>query len=176
MSVHPELDGRAGPECLAADAAASPSSTDGARRWLLRKNCSLSPRQVLVFYLSLTAVSFGFAAYFAARGLWLVWPFTLAENLLLGGALLYYARHALDRECVELAGDTLSVAVCNGATVSRHAFDAAWVRLEWRGRRGDTLWLCQGQRAMPVGIWVPPPVRRAFARELRHALARRRAR
>ncbi|GAA5234849.1 hypothetical protein GCM10025795_31140 [Verticiella sediminum] len=145
-------------------------------RWLLRKNCSLSPRQVALFYLSLTLLSFAFAAYFSWRGLWLVWPFALAENLLLACALLYYARHALDRECVCLDGDALTVDVVRGAVVTRHAFNAAWARLEWRGRRGDVLWLCEGRRAMPLGLWVAPPARRAFARELRQALRQRSAR
>ena len=75
------------------------------RQWLMCKNCSFSPRQVLLFYLSLTAVSFFFAGIFAVQGLWLVLPFAVVENLVLAAALLYYARHALDREYVALAGD-----------------------------------------------------------------------
>src|SRR5690606_33494030 len=119
--------------------------------WLMRKNCSLSPRQLLFFYLSLTSVSFLFAIIFALQGLWVILPFAAAENLVLAGALLYYARHALDRECVVLIEDELHVYVVDGSRVVHHCFNARWVRLEWRGRRGDVLWLCQGDREIPLG-------------------------
>jgi uncharacterized membrane protein len=140
-------------------------------QWLMRKNCSFSPRQVMLFYLSLTSVSFLFALIFALQGLWVILPFAIVENLMLAGALLYYARHALDRECVALARDELHVYVVDGSRVIHHCFNARWVRLEWRGRLGDALWLCQGDREIPLGRYLIPERRRAFARELRLALA-----
>jgi len=141
--------------------------------WLMRKNCSLSPRQVLIFYLSLTTVSFLFAGIFAVQGLWLILPFTAVENLVLAAALLYYARHALDREEVVLDGDELHVYITDGSSVTHHRFNAHWVRLEWRGRRSDTLWLCQGDHSIPLGAYLVPDKRRLFARDLRVALRAR---
>lgn len=141
------------------------------RHWLMRKNCSFSPRQVILFYLSLTSVSFLFAVIFALQGLWVILPFAAVENLVLAGALLYYARHALDREYVALDGDELHVYVVDGSRVTHHCFNARWVRLEWRGRLGDALWLCQGDREIPLGGYLVPESRRVFARELRRALS-----
>ncbi len=138
--------------------------------WLLRKNCSFSPRQVLAFYLSLTLVSFAIAGFFALKGLWMVLPFAVLDNLVLAAALLYYARHALDRECISLQGDELCVEHVNGAQVIRHCFNARWVRLEWRGRGDDKLWLCHASQSLPVGIYLTPARRRRFAHELRKAI------
>ena len=140
------------------------------RQWLMCKNCSFSPRQVIFFYLSLTAVSFLFAGIFAMQGLWLVLPFAVVENLVLAAALLYYARHALDREYVALRGDALHVCVVDGNRITHYCFNAHWVRLEWRGRRGDALWLCQSDKEIPLGIYLTPERRQAFAHELRAAL------
>lgn len=142
--------------------------------WQLRKNCSFTPRQVMLFYGSLTVVSFAIALFFALRGLWLVLPFTVLDNVVLAIALLYYARHALDRECVSLQGDRLRVDVCRAQRVTSYCFNADWARLEWSGRRNEVLWLCHGDQRVRVGTFLAPPRRRRFARELRHALRTRR--
>ncbi len=146
--------------------AAAPS----VQHWVLRKNCSFTPRQVLYFYLSLTIVAFAIALWFAARGLWLVLPFTLVENVLLAVALLVYARHALDRECVWLHDGHLRVDVVRADRVTQYRFPATFTRLEWRGRRRDVLWLRHGHHAVRVGCFLTPRGRRRFAAELQRAL------
>ena len=70
--------------------------------WLLKRNCSITPRQLLWFYLSLCVVSFGIAAMFWVQGVRLVMPFAWLELLALGAALLLYARHATDSETIAL--------------------------------------------------------------------------
>lgn len=147
----------------------SPSESQ-VRHWVLRKNCSFTPRQVLAFYLSLTVVALGIAAYFAWRGLWLVLPFAVVENLGLALALLYYAWHALDRDCIWLHDGQLRIDLVRADCVTQYRFPACWARLEWRGRRGDMLWLCHGNQAVRVGTYVTPKQRRRFAAELRTAL------
>ncbi len=152
------------------EAALAPPTEGDGQRWLLRKNCSVSPRQVLVLYVSLTLLSFGFAAFFAWRGAWMIWPFALVENAALAAALLFYGRHALDRECVTLEGDVVHVCVMRAQRTTHHRFNANWVRLDWRG---DVLWLCQGHEGVPVGTFLTPGRRRRLAAELRRALRSR---
>lgn len=148
----------------------APAPAPAVRRWVLRKNCSFTPRQVLLFYLSLTVVGLGIAGYFTWRGLWMVLPFAVLENLALAAALLYYARHALDRECVWLHDGLLRVDVIRANQVTQYRFPACWARLEWRGRRDETLWLCHGRQAVRVGSYITPRHRRRFAAELGTAL------
>jgi len=145
------------------------------QHWVLRKNCSFTPRQVWWFYLSLTFVASAIAMVFAWLGLWVVLPFAIVENLLLAAALLYYARHALDRECVWLHDGQLRVDVIRANEVTQYRFSASWARLEWRGRRGDILWLCHGREAVRVGSHITPRLRRRFATELRQAMRRQAA-
>ena len=70
------------------------------RVWLFGRNCSLTPRQFGVFYISLVVVSAVIAAGFAINGAWMVLPFSCGEILVVGVALILYTRHATDHERV----------------------------------------------------------------------------
>lgn len=52
--------------------------------WLMKRNCSLSPRQVGWFYLSIVILSFVIASFFAWQGAWFVLPFSGLEVAALG--------------------------------------------------------------------------------------------
>src|SRR3954453_16961502 len=78
-------------------------SGDSSVQWLLRRNCSMTPTQLVAFYLSLSAWSLAIAGAFWWRGATLVMPFAGVEILAVGAALLVYARHAGDRERVILS-------------------------------------------------------------------------
>lgn len=62
--------------------------------WLMKRNCSVSPRQFVLFYASLAGFSLAIAALLMWRGVWLVMPFTGIELLAVGVAFAIYARHA----------------------------------------------------------------------------------
>jgi uncharacterized membrane protein len=141
-------------------------------QWLLKRNCSISPRQLLKFYASLALLSLGIGAMFWAQGATLVMPFAGVEVLALGVALLLYAQHATDREFIRLQAGRLVVEHTSGR-VTRHAeFASAWVRIEPEHGDGSLVELSgQGQR-IAVGRFVRPELRRALAEELRWALRR----
>lgn len=52
--------------------------------WLMKRNCSVSPRQFVGFYVSLALVSLGIAMMLVLNGAWLVLPFTGIELLAVG--------------------------------------------------------------------------------------------
>ena len=62
--------------------------------WLMKRNCSVSPRQFVLFYLSLALFSLFIAFLLVLSGAWLVLPFTGIELLAVGVAFAIYARHA----------------------------------------------------------------------------------
>ncbi len=150
------------------------SGASAVKHWVLKKNCSFTPRQVMLFFVSLTTASLLIAFYFVWRGLWMVLPFAVIYDIALAVALLAYARHALDRECVSLVGDILRVDVVRGPRVTRYEFNAQWARFKWDGRRNESLWLGHGDRYVRVGTFLTPQRRRRFARELQAAVQRRR--
>ena len=148
------------------------ASGDGSVEWLLKRNCSIAPRQLLAFYLSLCLLSLSIAALFWLRGAPLVMPFTGLELVAVGAALLVYARHAADRESLRLRPGVLTVERTVGPRTLAIDFAAGWVRVE--PERGDRslIELSERGRRISVGRFVRPELRRALADEVRWALRR----
>lgn len=138
--------------------------------WLLKRNCSLSPRQLLAVYASLCVISLGIATYFWWNGATLVMPFAWVELLAVGAALLFYARHASDRECIALQPGRLTVEHLSGGRVERAEFLPDWVRVEPRDDDRSLIELSGQGHMIAVGRYVRPELRRALAEEFRVAL------
>ena len=145
---------------------------DSSVQWLLRRNCAMSPAQVVAFYLSLCAWSLAIAGAFWWRGATLVMPFAGIELLAVGAALLVYARHAGDRERLLLTPGRLSVECTLGRRTDQVEFAAAWVRIEPAHGDRSLIELSGEGKRIAVGRFVRPELRRALADELRGALRR----
>lgn len=138
----------------------------------MRRNCSLAPRQVLNAYLLISGVSLVIAAAFAWWGATPVLVFAGLELLVLGVALLVYARHAADHEMIELRGDQMWVEHHCGGRVERSEFRPEWVRVEPSVGQGSLLELSGAGRKALVGRYLRPEWRQHLAVELRAALRR----
>lgn len=138
--------------------------------WVLKRNCSLSPLQLLAVYASVCVISLGIATYFWVHGATLVMPFAWAEVLVFGAALLFYARHAADRECIALQSGRLTVEHQHGGRFDRAEFVSEWVRIEPQGDDRSLIELSGQGRVIAVGRYVRPELRRALAEEFRTAL------
>lgn len=138
--------------------------------WLLKRNCSLSPKQLLAVYASLCVMSLGIATYFWMNGATLVMPFAWIELLVVGAALLFYARHATDQECIALQPGRLTVEHLSGGHVERAEFLPERVRVEPRDDDRSLIELSGQGRTIAVGRYVRPELRRALAEEFRVAL------
>lgn len=141
-------------------------------QWLLKRNCSTTPRQMMGFYASLCGVSLVIGLFFWLQGATLVMPFASLEIVAVGLALLIYSRHATDSERIRLQSGRLTVERVFGRHVERAEFAPAWVRIEpEHGERSLIELSGQGQR-IAVGRFVRPELRRQLAEELRWALRR----
>lgn len=140
--------------------------------WLLKRNCSLAPGQMLGFFGALCIVCLGVATFMWHQGARLVMPFAWAELVAVGGAMLLYARHAADREHIALHRDTLTVEHACGNHVERVEFQRAWVRVEPESGDRSLIELSGQGRRIAVGRFVRPELRRKLADELRTALRR----
>jgi len=153
--------------------------TDGAKArtpwsvaWVFKRNSSLAPRQVMWFYASLCVLSLGLAGIFWLRGATMVMPFAWIEMLLVGAALLVYARHAADSERIDLREDRLTVENTSGSRVERVAFNPGWLRVEPRHGDRSLIELSGQGRRISVGRFVRPELRVQLADELRWSLRR----
>lgn len=138
--------------------------------WVLKRNCSMSPSQLFAVYASLCLISLGIATYFWVAGATLVMPFAWAELVLVGAALLFYARHAADRERIALQPGRLTVEHLNGGRVERAEFVPDWVRVEPQGDDRSLIELSGQGQVIAVGRYVRPELRWALAQEFRTAL------
>jgi uncharacterized membrane protein len=141
-------------------------------QWRLQRAGSATPRQLVAVYLSLCAVSLAIGSLFYAQGAPYVLGFAGLELLLVGLALLVFARHAGDRETLTLVGRTLQVEQRRGTHTEHTEFSADWLRVEPAAGQGSLVELSGQGRRVRVGRFLRPELRAAFARELRAMLRR----
>jgi uncharacterized membrane protein len=139
-------------------------------QWLLKRNCSLTPAQLFGSYAVLCAVSLAISLGFAWHGAAAVLAFAGIELVLVGVALLVYARHAADQERITLVGDALTVEHWHGSQTQTTQFRAAWVRVEPQAGEGSLVELSGDGRQSRVGRYLRPELREPLAQELRAAL------
>jgi uncharacterized membrane protein len=143
---------------------------DGALQWVLARNCSITPRQMIGMYLGLCAVSGAISLAFWWVGAPAVAAFVGLELLGLGAALVVFARHAGDRETITLSPHGLAVEHLCGGHVRRASFRAEWVRVEPTAGEGSLVELAGEGRSTCVGRYVHAGQRAELAQELRRAL------
>ncbi|MEO7152031.1 MAG: DUF2244 domain-containing protein, partial [Burkholderiaceae bacterium] len=108
------------------DGAAAPAGA----QWLLKRNCSIAPRQLFATFGVLVALTLAIASVCWVQGALLVLPFATLELLAVGAAMLLYARHAADFESIDLRPGRLTVEHVSATRVRRAEFQPAWVRIE----------------------------------------------
>jgi uncharacterized membrane protein len=138
--------------------------------WDIRRNCSLSPRQLLLSYSVLCGLSLAVASVLWWHGARMVMPFAWLELLAVGAAMLVYARHACDHEHIALRGDRLSVDRELGSKVEHVEFVPQWVRVGGASGEQSLVELSGQGRCIAVGRFMPPQRRPQLAEELRRAL------
>ncbi|MFL9926534.1 DUF2244 domain-containing protein [Herbaspirillum lusitanum] len=143
------------------------------REWILKRNCSIAPRQLAQVYALLCAVSLTVALVFTLRGAWYILIFSVIELSAVGLAFLAYARHATDREYVAFGDDCLLVEVTRAGKASRFKLDLRGVRVDFPENRWKLIGLAGTDARVEVGRFLTEWKRRELALELRQELASR---
>jgi uncharacterized membrane protein len=141
--------------------------------WLLKRNCSLSPRQVGWAYGLLCLGAIGIALLFALLGIWFVFAFAVLEMAGLALALLHYARHANDREHVALSDGCLLVERIEAGERRQVRLDPYWTRIAVPDRQRSLIRLESRGVRVEIGGFVSEEVRQQVAQELRRELRSR---
>jgi uncharacterized membrane protein len=139
-------------------------------QWLLQRNCSVTPAQLLGLFTSLSVVSLGIATFFWVQGATLIMPFAWAELIAVAIAFIVYARHARDGEKISLQGSQLVVELQTAGRLQRAEFNREWVRVEPKSGDGSLIEVSGQGQSVRVGRHVRPELRPALAREIRFAL------
>lgn len=143
---------------------------EGRIEWRLARNCSVTPKQLCAFFASLCVVSVVISVGFWLNGATLVAPFAMLELVVVGIALLVYARHATDCEHLVLDGAHLQVQIELAGHRTQAAFERQWVQVHKPVAGSDLIQLCSQGQTLQVGRHVRPELRAALAAEISRAL------
>lgn len=100
------------------------------KTWQMRRNCALSPKQLLKFYIALVCLSLIVATGFSLVGVWVIPIFTALELTAVTIGFLIYCRHALDCETIEIEGTRLLVKKFIGYQETLYEFNIRWAKIE----------------------------------------------
>ncbi len=104
----------------------------------------------------------------------MILPFTFAELLVLGVALLIYARHASDYEKIRLNGTASTIELFLGNRRTLKHWNAPWVRVKDPEPNVDAkkhlVVLEMGQETIQIGQFIFADQRAGLAKEIRSAL------
>ncbi len=147
---------------------------ENATRWIVKRNCSASPRQLAFVFASVVALSLAIGAGFAAVGLWMVLPFVGFELIAIAGAFFCYGRHAADFESLEISDGQLRIEQVQGTRTSIWQLPVQQVRIDTgadtAGRERARLFLVAADKRIEIGMHLLEERRRQLAKELDRAL------
>jgi len=137
---------------------------------LLKRNCSISPKGMILVFAVLSLVTLGIATGFALAGAWLVLPFAGLEVAALVTAFVLTAQHAADYERVEVVPGRLRVEVLEGRTLRRHELKRGALRVRHAPERARILVSGSGANEIEIGRYLDAQARAALAGELKKTL------
>jgi uncharacterized membrane protein len=139
--------------------------------WILKRNCSLAPRQLAFAYALLCLMSFAVASVFVAlHGAWCVLAYAVLEMAMAALAFVSYARHATDQEHIALTDGCLLIGRIEAGRIEQTRLDPYWTRIAQPHCARDLIRLEARGVCIEVGRFVTEAKRRQVAQELRQAL------
>jgi len=125
-----------------------------AKYWQMRRNCALTPKQLLKFYIALVCLSLIVATGFLLAGVWVIPIFTALELSAVTIGFLIYCRHALDCETIEIEGKRLLVKKFIGYKKTLYEFNTQWVKIEQPLESSKTFHLSQSSLRVELGQFI----------------------
>ena len=122
----------------------------------MRRNCALTPKQLLQFYIVLVCLSLIVGIGFFLAGVWMIPVFTALELTAVTIGFLIYCRHALDCETIEIEGKRLLVKKFIGYREKVYEFNAQWAKIEPPLEGSKTFFITQSDLRVELGQFVRP--------------------
>jgi uncharacterized membrane protein len=123
-------------------------------RWQMRRNCALTPKQLLKFYIALVCLSLIVATGFLLAGIWVVPIFTALELSAVTIGFLIYCRHALDCETIEIDGNRLIIKKFISYKEAIYEFNTQWVKIELPLEDSKVFLISQSNLRVEIGQFI----------------------
>ncbi len=140
------------------------------RAWNLKKNCSISPKQLTKAYLLLCVLSVSVAIYFLSLGIWFILFFTIVELTAVALAFIYFGRHATDYESVTLSDSALVIKYSNGSNEYQIVMNPFFASVEFPEKMHSLIRIEACGRKVEIGKFLTFKKRQEFAVELHKIL------
>jgi uncharacterized membrane protein len=124
------------------------------KRWQMRRNCALSPKQLLRFYIVLVCLSVTVATGFFLAGVWVIPIFTALELSAVTLGFLIYCRHALDCETIEIDGKRLIIKKFIGYKETVYEFNTQWAKIELAPEGSKVFHISQSDQRLELGQFL----------------------
>ena len=124
------------------------------KTWQMRRNCALTPQQLLWFYIALVCLSLIVGIGFFLAGVWMIPVFTTLELTAVTIGFLIYCRHALDCETIEIEGKRLLVKKFIGYRETVYEFNAQWAKIEPPLEGSKTFFITQSDLRVELGQFI----------------------
>ncbi|MFM2028930.1 MAG: hypothetical protein RL517_121 [Pseudomonadota bacterium] len=124
------------------------------KTWKMRRNCALTPGQLLKFYIALVCLSLTVATGFLLAGVKIILIFTAIELSAVTIGFLIYCRHALDFEAIEISGTRLIVRKFIAYKETEIEFNTRWVRLSHPEEHQKVFFIEQTGQRVEVGQFL----------------------
>lgn len=124
------------------------------KSWQMKRNCALTPKQLLQFYVLLVCLSLTVAAGFFLAGIWVIPIFTALELTAVTIGFLIYAKHALDYEAIEIIDRRLIVRKFIGYQESIYEFNTQWAKIEPPMEGQKVFFISQSDQRVELGQFL----------------------
>ena len=98
-------------------------------RFVLSPNCSISWRELVLFYFLTCLIALAVGLFFTLQGLWLVLPFSGLEMLALGGGLYLTSRKVYRKEVITLDPEHTRIEKGAQRIDQSWEFKTPWIRI-----------------------------------------------
>ena len=140
------------------------------KRWQMRRNCSLTPKQLLKFYIVLVCLSLIVAIGFLLAGAWVIPIFTALELSAVTVGFLVYCRHALDYETIEIEDKRLLVKKFIGHKETLYEFNTQWAKVDLPAPGSKIFKISQADLQVELGQFIRHEQQLALIAQLRACL------
>ena len=140
------------------------------KTWKMRRNCSLTPKQLIHYYVLLIGCSLTVGLGFLIGGVWVVFIFTMIELCAVTLGFVIYSRHATDFEEIQIDGTELIVTKYIGCQYKSYTFNTRWARLSLSPRPLKSFRLSQSDQLVDVGQFLLHDELRTLISEIRRYL------
>ena len=145
-------------------------------RFVLSPNCSISWRELIVFYVVTCLVSLAVGLFFSLQGLWLVLPFSGLEMLALGLGLYITSRKVYRREVITLGPECTRIEKGVHQVDESWEFKTPWMRLVDQQTEGfgstRKLALSMSGESVEIGSFLVNSEKDALAFQLKDCIIR----